>query len=1339
MSFASNVLALAPSLYWKLDEPGAANAANPADPWAYLAPGTTEQTPAIADGGYSISASGTHAIARYPSVPGALAGASVSVDMWVYIPATNVKGAFFTNTSSLSNGWGVGVGATDWSGAGKQLILVQPGVAWHQTSHTLATGWRHIAVTRSAANLFTAYVDGSSVWSATFTPSAPTGTMQVGGYDAPGSFALSSTCRVDNFAIYPSVLSSTRVGVHAAATTTYSTEVLADLPHSYLKFDETAAEVATNPQDSSGSARHGTNAGVVSLGRTSLLGDGSGKSATYDGSTGYSAIASASWMNAACVSVVIRVKPDSGMLSGSQPIASRWIGSAGNSQWLLWLNAGKPEAYIRTAAAQNNTASATALTAGAEYTLGFTYDGTTIRLYVNGSQVASQAQTGALQSITGPIELSRVSSSVYGRGNLDEFAVFYAASSVLSAGDMLALHNAAVSVGSVDFTPPEATASSAAPAPSFAIPFAFTIPKATATAAAIAAVLTIGAAPLPLAPPEATATSAAPAPALVIGPFGFTPPAPTANGAAPAPALAFGAFEVAAPKATATSAAPTPSLNVAGSPLELAIPAAPATAAAPAPVLAIPVVGRPWTADLSRRTIMPFVTSGHATSSPPLPAVPPGIVERVMWRRSKVVPDLRTIEGVVVDPTTNQLRIPDDIYDSLPETIEEMGVPHVLFRGATTSVRDITYWRGGITKILSDRREEPFGDATFSFELPLVSSMDLWPVEDDDPLFFMINRANVYLELVKSDGSRRPLWTGHVVAHRTGNSETSPSKVIQCVGSMFQAATDRMRPPPFLDPTDIGTLMSKALNGVTSRRYPLLGAPATGIMSRQKGSWAESPLAYVQGLLATAWTEDGRQWTVAKVKDSVRTYEIRTKKTAAEWTITNGARGVSVDLTRDESTIRNVIYGHGVGPDGSAWFNTHYPNLRLTSPPAFPYSDPDAVMTVGTTDADTDSGDGVTVWQQRARDLGYKVPLDAVFNTSDAAVARTIQRRYGISVDGVVGGQTWTAMFVTGANSGDLSGVVRLPLAADPRTQRWLYNADGSIAGPNPMFEVNVITYADDVDFGTGITRAEGIASAQQIIDREAVAGLTGTIVLTQDPREGWRGDIAPGDKITLIGYEGADHVLHVTAPERGWADPKFPVTLQVDEKSRDALTVAQIRARDKEARRDPARRPGNPNKRSRLDVDQVVPFDGESGAGIIPRHPINGGLWNVYPLPVSELGRVAEMRIKCTAPFAMVLLGAPTTAAHMAAWVGNPFLSDNPLQAHERELDAHWLIDGWGQKGQRCGYYPGAEDQDDPFTGVEEMSGFEFASSRGPWIWVAEFAETSCFIEGYIKPDAVI
>ena len=1382
MSYSSEVTSRSPLGYWKFDEAGVVPATDSSGTanWTYASGVTGSLTALTADGGKSVHGSGTAPIATFGSVPAGLSGANVTLEAWISIPSGNTKGSI-VKVGSGSNGWGMGLGNTQWDNVGRKLILLSEAVAWHPTSYTFpaGAGTYHVMVVRGASGAVTAYVNGTSVWSGTLTsPITATTQMGVGGYTETYGFKLDSAINVDNVALFASALSSARVTAHYNSGSGDNAAVLADSPVAFLKFDEALpfGYDGLSAADSSGNARHLTHIGSPTEGLTSLLGDGTGKSIGYNGSSQASTRASASWMDATVASAVVRINVDSAALTGQQFVASRWQGGNPNNAWLWSINAGKPEITIYAASA-NRTVTAPSNISTGQHTLGWSYNGTTLKLYVDGSSVGSLSVTGSLPTGLGaPLEVARAALAAYGAVKLDEFAFFGTA---LSDADHLAIHDAAVSVGD------NRTGAVAATLPGLSAAVAGTYTPAAITGVAAATLPGLSAAvdgthvsndrtgvvgaTLPALSASVAGTHvsndvagdvAATLPGLGASVAGTAlPPAVTGDLTATLTGLSAAVVgDLADPPVTGDLSATLPSLSASVTgviPVQGAVAATlPALISAVAdaggnvaavvhaslPGLSAGVVGTQPTVrglpSTSNPTVLPFVTSGYATATPPLAVVPEGYTERPIMRASRVVPDLRTIEGVIVDPVTNQPRLTDDLYFALPVTEAEVGVPHLIFHHHGKVV-DATYFRGGFTKILTDRREEPFGDATMSFELPNVSSMDSYPDDEDHPLWFLINRANVQIELVKSDGSSTIVWTGHVVATDTGNSESSPNKRLDCVGSLFQASTDRMHPPPFLDPTDVGTLMSRALTAVTSRRYPVISAVATGIMSRQRGSWADSPLAFVQSLLSTAWTSGGNQWTIAKIEGSRRSYEIRLKKTTPEWTVTNGAHGVSVDLTRDGSAIRNVIYGHGVGPDGNAWFNYKYPNLHSDTAPEYPFASPSSVITIGTTDGDTTSGDGVSVWQRRARDLGYKLAIDGVFNTSDAEVARYVQRRFGASVDGVVGPQTWNATFGVGSNSGDLSSVIRLPLAADPRTQRYLYNGDGSVAGENPEFDGNVLIYADDVDFGAGITRAEGIVSAQQIVDRESEPGLTGRIVLTQDPRENSRMLIPPGDKITLVGYEGADRVLHITAVERDWQTGT--VTLDVDEKSRDAMTVAQIRTRDKEARRDPARRPGNPNRRSRLDVDQVVPFDGESGAGVIPKLALYGGLWTVIRIPVSETGRVAKMHLEAGSPFAIAFFGAPITPAHLVSYVGNPLASDAPFEPHERELDAHWFIEGFGQKGQRCGYYPGAEDRSTPFTGVEEQGGFEYTSSRAPWVWVAMFAASSCFLEGNIYPDTVV
>jgi len=73
----------------------------------------------------------------------------------------------------------------------------------------------------------------------------------------------------------------------------------------------------------------------------------------------------------------------------------------------------------------------TALTANTWAHLAATYDGATIRLYVNGAQVASRAQTGAIATSTNPLQIG--GDSLYGgyfAGRIDEVRIYNRALSV---------------------------------------------------------------------------------------------------------------------------------------------------------------------------------------------------------------------------------------------------------------------------------------------------------------------------------------------------------------------------------------------------------------------------------------------------------------------------------------------------------------------------------------------------------------------------------------------------------------------------------------------------------------------------------------------------------------------------------------------------------------------------------------------------------------------------------------------------------------------------------------------------------------------------------------------
>jgi hypothetical protein len=413
-TYPEEVLADSPLLYWKFDELGLVDEGSSGLNWAGGAGVVTAKSPLLPDDGYAMAGSGSAPIATTTAVPASLVGANVTIEAWVNIPAGNVSGPF-VKVGTSANGWAVGVGGTTMDNTGKTLILLSETKAWHPTTHTFTTGIHHVMVVRGAAGAVTAYVDGASVWSGTLNaPIDATGMTGIGGYSAR---FLSSGVDVDNVAIFASALAGTRATAHYNGGTGDNTAVLADSPVVFLQLDDAAA--SGPPLDSSGNARHGTHTAGVTIAQPSLLGSGAGKSVAYNGSSAYSAIAYAAWMNAATPTVEVRIKPTAATLVGSQIVAGRWLQS-GSRTWLLAINNGKVQVQTVSGVLEG----ATTLVAGTTYTIGFRSDGTTLDVLLNGAVDATLGGGfGGMAVTTAPLEIARASAANYGNVQVDEFSL----------------------------------------------------------------------------------------------------------------------------------------------------------------------------------------------------------------------------------------------------------------------------------------------------------------------------------------------------------------------------------------------------------------------------------------------------------------------------------------------------------------------------------------------------------------------------------------------------------------------------------------------------------------------------------------------------------------------------------------------------------------------------------------------------------------------------------------------------------------------------------------------------------------------------------------------------
>lgn len=663
--------------------------------------------------------------------------------------------------------------------------------------------------------------------------------------------------------------------------------------------------------------------------------------------------------------------------------------------------------------------------------------------------------------------------------------------------------------------------------------------------------------------------------------------------------------------------------------------------------------------------------------------------------------------------------------------------------------KDVTFFRNVRTTVESWAGAEPFGATTCVIVFPQISPLEVLGV---GALSWFRYGCNVDIRGIRPDGSKFVVWEGILGSNEDSMEESASGGLrIECLGALYQADLVLKQPAVYSpDAIDIGYAIADALNSVASRRYGPVQRVTTGIMTRSRGSWDPLLTGYIGDLLGTAVDSSDRQWTV-RLDDNRKPVIALKNTTTVNWTVRAGQPGVSFSLRADFTMHPNRIYGDGTAPGGCHWRNTKYPNLRADSAPAYPYSSASTIMTIGSTDAGTLSGRGVTDWRNEMRQDGYTVGSSGPFNSTDAAAARRLQTHAGLTVDGTVGPQTWAVTFDIGQNGGSLYGSYFAPLAAKHYTEKYRRSATGAVLGPYGSYVPEVVHVERYETMGEGITKAEGVVSAENEIHRIYPADstepwpplpYTGTITFRIDPAEGSRFDIRQGHNIKLQGHRGVDRVLHVAHYEINL--DAMSVTCTVDERGRDWVTVAQIIERNREST-NPTRSNRRTRSAARLVQDRVT-WDCEAGGGIIPRFALGAGLWSVIRVPAAESGSIVKTVLTTTGPaskFAAGFFTGPVTPADLLRYVGDPLSNASnakPWSTSADTLTDLGLVIAWGGPQQAAGYYPGVQTDasgasSDPITGrLVDMQPWYYQSDYPPWLWFAVYSPTACFISGQLS-----
>jgi RHS repeat-associated protein len=252
------------------------------------------------------------------------------------------------------------------------------------------------------------------------------------------------------------LIAMSAINVSAADAQTYSASVLADAPVSHWRLGETSGTTAAD-ENGTNSANPGTYQNNPTLGAASLLAtETTNKAVSFDGTNDSVKVPdSASLRLTSSLSLEAWIKPTS--LPATGQFAS--ILTKGES-YSLQFNGPKLEfTIIQSGVRKRLQAPSGAIVAGQTYHVVGTYDGTTQRLYVNGSLVAGAALSGAASTSSEGLYVgSWDGTEEFFKGTIDDPAVYNTALN----GTRVAVHYEAGS-GKAAPPPPQTTITSSHP------------------------------------------------------------------------------------------------------------------------------------------------------------------------------------------------------------------------------------------------------------------------------------------------------------------------------------------------------------------------------------------------------------------------------------------------------------------------------------------------------------------------------------------------------------------------------------------------------------------------------------------------------------------------------------------------------------------------------------------------------------------------------------------------------------------------------------------------------------------------------------------------------------
>ena len=787
-----------------------------------------------------------------------------------------------------------------------------------------------------------------------------------------------------------------------------------------------------------------------------------------------------------------------------------------------------------------------------------------------------------------------------------------------------------------------------------------------------------------------------------------------------------------------------------------------------------------WTLDVSRAGHVYLKTSAHAKIIPGNSSYAGGIKnpltdDWVIAPIDSTLPSsvaLTRVSPIMPTPIVNYKGRPDpSIFIPTSVITETVGWFQIIIGG-----KDVSFFRNSQPIVKSIIDAEPFGSISASITFPQITIFEAFTANND--LEWLANNPDIEIYLVNTNGVRiASLFEGFLVEPSVIANTNEVDLTISALGALFESDYWLAQPKLNNATKSVENHIAERLNSVHRKRFASFNPnlSTTDITLLHYGAWEKVLTGFIQELLAHTTSDDGKnQWTLTMTAGRIPKLMLK-DRTTVHWTVTPGTPGIEIDVKKDLMGAPTTIYGRGTAIDESAksLAMRGYGNLKLPGylPEGnnlfgFCFSNPALYLSLGSKDSSTTSGDGVTTVQRRLNQVGGRTLVSGTYDAKTVLAVKNYQTRMGLTIDGLVGAQTWTSLFGIGRNSAAWDASYYAPFASLTEVEPYLFYGDGSTisgdAGINNNYNKSRLRNEIHLTFQEGTSKSDAFKVANAILNRDSTPYWQGTIIFNVDPEEGSRWKIVSGQNIKVKSLQGIDQLFHITSVHK---DPEnLTVELTVDAGARDYMTLDAIAQRKRDAWT-PAKRSTVRYKETAMAASQPI-IDSEL-SGWIPKHTCQKGMWTVIQIPLSSIGTLIGIELDAYSlpnsnsshsltAFIQAYFAGPITPAQLNTLIGDPtiYRSDNttapftgPATVTAQLASLGW-IDTLGMPTQKAGYYPYKDISNvdnssfDAPTGVEKVYNLskQFESFQPPYIWIATWmVHSAAYMQGriYIAPTA--